>query len=38
MLTRKPRLLAIGQWLGAEYTAVEQSVPEHLAALLKKEA
>jgi hypothetical protein len=36
MLTRKPWLRAIGQWLGAEYAAVQQPVPERLAALVKK--
>lgn len=36
ILARTPWLLAIGQWLQAEYSAVEQPVPERLAALLKQ--
>jgi hypothetical protein len=35
ILARRPWLLAIGQSLQAEYSAVEQPVPERLAALLK---
>jgi hypothetical protein len=36
ILARRPWLLAIGQWLRAEYNAANQPVPEHLAALLKE--
>jgi hypothetical protein len=36
ILARRPWLLAIGQSLQAEYSAVEQPVPERLAALLKQ--
>jgi hypothetical protein len=36
ILARRPWLQAIGQWLRAEYNAVEQPVPERLAALLKE--
>jgi hypothetical protein len=36
ILARKPWLQAIGQWLRAEYNAVEQPLPERLAALLKE--
>ena len=36
ILTGTPWLLAIGQVLGAEYTAAEQTVPQHLAALVEK--
>jgi hypothetical protein len=35
ILARRPWLLAIGPSLQAEYSAVEQPVPERLAALLK---
>jgi hypothetical protein len=34
ILARRPWLLAIGQWLRAEYSAAEQPVPERLAALI----
>jgi hypothetical protein len=36
ILTGRPWLLAIGRLLGVEYPALEQPVPERLAALLKK--
>jgi hypothetical protein len=36
ILARRPWLQAIGQWLRAEYNAVEQPVPERLAVLLKQ--
>jgi Anti-sigma factor NepR len=36
ILARRPWLQAIGQWLRAEYDAVDQPVPERLAALLKE--
>jgi hypothetical protein len=36
ILAGSPWLRAIGQWLRAEYYAVEQPVPERLAALLKE--
>ena len=36
VLTGTPWLLAIEQVLGAEYTAAEQTVPQHLAALVEK--
>jgi hypothetical protein len=36
ILARRPWLLAIGQSLQAEYSTVEQPVPERLAALLKE--
>ena len=36
ILARRPWLLAIGQWLRTEQNAVEQPVPERLAALLKE--
>jgi hypothetical protein len=36
ILIRQPWLRVIGQWLGAEYAAVQEPVPERLAALVKK--
>jgi hypothetical protein len=36
ILTGRPWLLAIGRLLEVEYPALEQLVPERLAALLKK--
>jgi len=36
ILARSPWLRAIGVWLRAEYYPVQQTVPERLAALLKK--
>ena len=36
ILARRPWLPAIGRWLWAEYYAVEQPLPERLAALLKE--
>jgi hypothetical protein len=36
ILARRPWLRAIGRWLRIEYYAVEQPIPEHLAALLKE--
>jgi hypothetical protein len=36
ILTEMPWLREIGQWLRAEYDAVDQPVPEHLAALVKE--
>jgi hypothetical protein len=36
ILTGRPWLLAIGRLLEVEYPALEQPVPERLAALLKK--
>jgi hypothetical protein len=36
MLTQKPSLLAIGQVLRAEYSALELPVPERFATLLKE--
>jgi hypothetical protein len=36
ILARRPWLREIGQWLQAGYNAVDQPVPERLAALLKE--
>jgi hypothetical protein len=36
ILGRRPWLLEIGQWLRVGFDAVDQPIPEHLAALLKE--